>query len=191
MGRPSKDQSLISRLAIVVLVGAVACSSSAPEPPKASPSTATFDIGPPPANCQPGPDPREVNPQFAAAVGQDPIWAVGPGKGGLLLVDLSLPPTPHGQPVKVLWVVRPGFRGLIRLSALETESGTRAWFKIGDEVETAAPMLDPEHPAIPLEGNGPYPQFPSSLIFSRSGCYSLQARWPGGGWTVPIVVGRQ
>lgn len=187
----------LARLGGALSVLLVACTADSPRaietpisPTSSSPAVA-FDIGPPPGNCPKGPKPRDLSPEFGPVVGREPVWTAGPGNDGLVLIDIDLPPTPHGQPVKFLWIAKPGSRGQIRLRGTENGSGEAVWFKIGQEDETREPVLDPEHPAIPLRENGPYPQFPSSLIFSRSGCYRLTAEWPGGSWTVDLTVGRQ
>ncbi len=51
-------------------------------------------------------------------------------------------------------------------------------------------VLNPQHPPLPIQ-HGRWTEFPFGPYFPRSGCYFLEARWPGGSWKVPFAVGRE
>lgn len=48
-------------------------------------------------------------------------------------------------------------------------------------------VLDPSHPAIPLQDE--YANFPSYIYLVGSGCYQLSASWEGGGWVLEFAFG--
>jgi len=93
--------------------------------------------------------------------------------------------------MKMLWVTKPGYTGRVTVRGWKLHSAARLWFAITGDLPpyplyatpTAVQTLDARHPAI-RSRPGSWAYFPSTFIVPESGCYVLEARWPGGTWRV-------
>ena len=150
-----------------------------------------------PRNCPANRAPSAISAAFAPAVGHVPVWAVGFAPG--LTLHLGNPTvanrSQHGWMVKILWVIQPSYRKLVRLHGWEAAHSTPLWFQIGGAgIPTKTPVLDPRHPGIPLQdmqpGKGYWIEFPSYLFIPTAGCSWLSARWPGGHWQLAFAAVR-
>jgi hypothetical protein len=91
--------------------------------------------------------------------------------------------------MKALWIVEANGRGPITLHGSRVGGGRPLSFSIQQAEPATAAVLDPEHPAIPIQ-HGSWREFPSYLYFPETGCYELVAEWSGGSWraTIPFVA---
>jgi hypothetical protein len=142
----------------------------------------------PPDNCG-GPVPREVAPFFGPAIGKSQLFAVGfTGKQATLHVRNG-PRTSFGWRVKVLLLLSPDVTAPVGLRGDGTKSGAPIWIAPGDSAPATNVLLDPEHPAIPVQ-HGQWKEFPSYFYIPATGCYALEATLSSGAWTVPFAAGR-
>jgi len=149
-----------------------------------------------PRNCPAGPPPRVVSRDFTPAIGAGPVWAAGFAPGITLHVSTGnaqnakyLTRTPHGWEVKVLWVMRPGYRHKATLRGGNRRTGAPLWFQIRGGAPSTAPVLDPRPSKAIIGGVDRWAQFPSYLLIPQAACYSLEARWPGGSWRLTFAAG--
>ena len=80
-------------------------------------------------------------------------------------------------------------RGLVELRGRDTETGAELRFEVGEAPIATVGVLDPEKPGT-VTPEGEPKEFPSYLYFPASGCYELDATWPGGKWKMVLGVGR-
>jgi len=92
----------------------------------------------------------------------------------------------YGWLTRGLWVIAGDHTAPVTVQGhLLPNGGPPLLFQIvGNEV-TATAVLDPQHPAIPVQ-HGDFREWPSYVIFPQSGCYVLTATWAGGGWRAVI-----
>jgi hypothetical protein len=149
-------------------------------------------LGLPPRNCGSSPSPRVISPYFNRGFGSAPVWAVSWFVNGPIF-HVGSPSwvtyTKFGWTAKVLWVVQPGYLHHVTLHGGNLRTHTPLWFQIGMNAPSTAPTLDPRKPGIPIQ-HGNWREFPSYLFIPRSGCYYLQATWPGGSWRRVFGAGR-
>lgn len=96
--------------------------------------------------------------------------------------------TKYGYPQKIFWQLVNGSRGPVTLQGRNLRTGRPIWFG------RPLPNMHPR-PLMP----GPVIAWPSAIIrphrgptltfFPSAGCYVIQARWPGGGWSIPFTAG--
>lgn len=141
-----------------------------------------------PHSCPSAAPARVISRYLQPAVGTSPLWAVAfDADGSLFLGDPRVvAPTAYGWPVKILWVLKPGFAQRVTLRGHAWGARTPLWFKVvrRDAHPVTATVLDPQHPGA----TGPVPGFPSTLYVPRPGCYVVDAHWPGGSWRLPFVA---
>jgi hypothetical protein len=156
-------------------------------------------IGPPPTNCPLAP-PLAIIDAFGAALGTSPAWALGfiaEGRRDVLHIVDSLHGRtgPHGLYRKVLWLTQPGYSQKVTLSGHSLSNSDRLWFQFGGDDPTTTPILDPVHPGVPGSGDlsgspqNRYANFPSYLFIPSADCYVLEARWPGGSYSISFAAG--
>jgi hypothetical protein len=149
-------------------------------------------LHPPPKTCEgPAPKSKTVTSNYGALYGRRPAW-------GGFYADLDLktrafhapdaPRTSLGWRVKVLWIMDPKQNSRVKLGGLNPSTGELIWFELSDSPATAAPVLDPAQPEN--LGDGGWKEYPSYLYFPSSGCYVLEAEWPGGDWQIGFGFGR-
>ena len=147
-----------------------------------------------PDGCQgPNPEPERVARSFGRVIGGSPIW------GGFYarfneqsnaFVASQAPRTMDGWRIKVLWLIAPDVSTPVSLSGHNVETGAPLRFAIGGAAPaTDTPVLDPAHPAIPVQDER-WKEFPSYLYFASAGCYVLTASWSGGSWELGFGLGQ-
>jgi hypothetical protein len=137
----------------------------------------------------------------AVLEGISPVWEQGigllPGKNTLNLYPLGPTPTPTPS-AKAIWAVGPNIMQPVTLQGRDLLSGAPIWFDISNTHSgtaynaTLRATLDPAHPSMGSfqNGAGQWNFWGIDLIFTRAGCYDLEASWSAGQWHVVIAVGR-
>lgn len=158
--------------------------ASTPELPKV-----TLKLGPPPRDCN-GPTPKEVASFVGPAVGESPIWAVGP-VGPHATIELG-GRTKWGWRAKVLLMIEPRHEGTVTVRGTSADGGSPIWFKTSGRFvlgPTTELVLDPQNPGIPVQ-HGQWKEWPSTFYIPKAGCYFLEAQWDGGSWRLPFAAGK-
>jgi hypothetical protein len=149
----------------------------------------SLKLGPPPSDCN-GPTPREIASFVGPAVGESPLWAVGPvGPHATLGLGRR---KKWGWGQKVLLLIEPGHEGTVTVRGTSVDDGTPIWFKSSGRYvlgPTTKLVLDPQNPAIPIQ-HGQWKEWPSTFYIPRAGCYFLEARWSGGSWRLTFAAGK-
>jgi hypothetical protein len=166
--------------------------------PSARPSLPTpvvsLRLGHPPGGCGgPAPRPATVSKEFAPLVGKTPLWA-----GFYAELDRSkrtyaahnAPRSEKGWRIKVLWVMKPGNRSIVRVRGTNASTGEPMWFAVDGEDTDAVTeaVMDPATPSV--EDPTGFNQFTSYVFFPRAGCYRLTARSDAGTWSLGFGFGR-
>jgi hypothetical protein len=146
-------------------------------------------LGPPPRDCN-GPKPKEIASFVAPAVGQSPLWAVGPvGPEATLGLGRR---KEWGWRAKVLLMIEPRHEGPVTVRGASTDDGSPIWFETsGRYVHGPATklVLDPQNPGIPIQ-HGQWKEWPSTFYIPKAGCYFLEVRWHGGSWRLAFAAGK-
>jgi hypothetical protein len=131
-------------------------------------------------------------------IGTAPVWATwipGPSVYREGPVSSSNPPTnydpAHGWEItKVVWEVGPNSTQSVMIHGQERSNHTPVLIQFGNDDPTSQAVLDPQHPDHPLSvlGDG-WAEWGSYIIVPKAGCYSLEASWPTGHWTVTFAFG--
>ncbi len=158
-----------------------------------------------PRTCSVGPAPTVLGPVFGvgsavSGYGAFPVWGMAFDGAH---ATLRWSPDPHnpntgfmplyGWGHKMLWVMKPGFRGRVTLYGGDLRGGSPVWFNLDGPGQrpTTSLVLDPRHlPATPSGRGKPWPQFPGGMFVPHAGCYYIDARWPGGHWRMTFAAGR-
>jgi len=158
--------------------------ASPPELPKVA-----VKLGPPPRDCN-GPTPKEIASFVGPAVGESPVWAVGPvGPHATLGLGRR---TKWGWGQKVLLLIEPEHEGIVTVRGASVDDGSPIWFKSSGRYvlgPTTKLVLDPQNPAIPIQ-HGQWKEWPSTFYIPKAGCYFLEARWNGGSWRLTFAAGK-
>jgi hypothetical protein len=129
--------------------------------------------------------------------GTSPVWEDGLAQASILN-PYSSGPTPTPWPgTKVLWVVGPNYTEPVTLQGRDLLSGVPIWFDVyangstPDKLSTLA-TLDPAHPnrGFTRNSTGLWNIWGVGFVFTRAGCYDLEASWGAGQWQVVLTVGR-
>lgn len=110
-----------------------------------------------------------------------------PTRGQALRLPADTPYTDHGWRIKVLWLVPAGYEHPVTIRAARVGEGAPPLIQLV-AVPRERVVLDPATPGA--YSNPETADFPSSVYFPEAGCYTFEARWPGGGWRVVLPVGR-
>ncbi len=129
------------------------------------------------------------------AIGASPAWVgpITPATSGMTIHTGNPRYTDHtrfGWTRKILWAIKPGYKHRITLRGGTLAGSTPLWFQIGRYAPTMLPALDPAHPGVPLDSTNGWATYPSYLFIPASGCYFLEAHWPGGMWRRTFAAGR-
>jgi len=192
------------RTLIVAMVVLPSCISGAKVPPTlGTPSITSLPaavriarhLTSAPEGCPgPSPHPTKVARFVGPVVGESPVW------GGLYARfdpkvntyrDGEVARTKKGWALKVIWLIEPGTSTPVTLTGTNVATGEPVSFHIGGVAPvgpTTVLVLDPDHPAIPLQ-HGQWKEFPSELLFPSSGCYRLNASWADGAWEMGFGFG--
>jgi hypothetical protein len=158
-----------------------------------TPTLAQSELLAPVPECPPGPQPQVIAPQyFGAAIGDTPVWVVGfAGPHATIRIDTrNIQYTRYGWAARVIFVVKPGYTSPIMISGQNMEDSGPLWLQADAPMPQVSLYLDPNYPEVPSPENyGGWAQWPTYLFIPKAGCYGLQARWPGGSWTVDFAAG--
>lgn len=192
---------LISLLASCTSTSSLPTTGTATASPSASTTSArpvvtpTLLIPPPlgmvPQNCPPGPTPQPIFSDIGPVVGAAPVWVTGfGGPHAVIHIPTYFTYTQYGWTWKLLWKMQSGYTHPITLEGGNLRNGTLLWFQIGQQNPSTSPVLDPLHSGQqPSAGSGL--NWPSYMYIPIAGCYSLEAKWPGGHWRITFAAGRQ
>jgi hypothetical protein len=153
-------------------------------------------LDPIPSDCQPTlpPETRTYD-QFGAFL--DPVTLHGGGQawlaGNITVLHLNrLGPNPLPG-VKIFWVTGPNPTKTITAHGQDQRSGTPIWFQIDrSPLATTLEMAPGEsnRDATYTSDGNLWDIWGIAMIFVQAGCYHLEARWPGGQWSMTIAAGR-
>lgn len=144
--------------------------------------------------CPDGPIPKSAGPHFAPNqgwVGNRIVQAVSFWSAHPLRLPFG-PGDPHGFGQKVAWRVRPNLRHDVTLTGYNLQTRTPIRF----QVETVA-ALGPAHPlrvgrlnwrTPGISSLGRWRGYSSAIFVPGRGCYTLQAHWQGGGWSLTFIA---
>ena len=181
--------AMIARVSAVLLMLLLA--ACAPAPALATPSpvalhtldpASQLDSRPvqliklePGAEC-PRAHPRQVNPDFGAAIGDGPAYAAGFGNDGVLNVSFpAATETPfYGSEwsgAKVLWIVDPTYTGPLLIRGGRLDGPGQVRFETGAE-----PPFELRLPTLPAPSSSAsgWRNFPSYTRLKSPGCYMYQ-----------------
>lgn len=120
-----------------------------------------------------------ISPDFGAAVGHSPVWAVG----------FFGPRATAGHQWKILWVIDGRFTQPVTINGWSVRDHTPLQIQLVGYGRATSAVLDPLHPlATPLIDPEQWANFPSGIYPSKDGCWVLHARWPGGSWRLRFLV---
>ncbi len=181
-----------SVLLCVLLGGGVGRHSEAARPIAALQSRQTM------LGCPRGPALTVLPALSLAVVGTAPVWVVGLDPDGPLPLGLGNQ-AKHGWPIKIPWLEKRAYTGTVMVQVRAWPHGRLLWLQGADQRPHTILVLDPRHPSfVPLRKDTRHPGrlvtdsawkgFSSMLFIPRAGCYMLQARWPGGRWSVPFTA---
>ena len=182
-----------ARVLLCVVLGGGMGHSSAAARPVATPHSRDAALG-----CPRGPGPTVLPALALSVVGVAPVWAVGLDPTGPLPLGLGTQ-TEYGWPVKIPWLEKSAYTGTVTVQAWPWPHGRLLWLQGATQRPHTTLVLDPRHPSLtPLRTDARHPGtlvtasawkgFSSLLFIPRAGCYMLQARWPGGTWSVPVTA---
>jgi hypothetical protein len=191
-GRRGRGRILVA-LAIAGTLVLTGCSGATDE--KKVPVSVATRLEPPPSGCR-GPVPARSQPpgtELGRMFGHAPVWA-GPyatyePSAQALHLGPDAPRARLGWRIKVLWALSPEIDEKVAVSGQEVTDGTPVSFALAEGAPTTSAILDPAAPGVPVITDEPL-QFPSYAYFPRAGCYSLEARWNDGDWSMVFAVGR-
>lgn len=154
-------------------------------------------LEPAPSGCEGRTPGRLVSlPAYGGLIGRSPVWAgfyaTFDGERQAFHVEQGAPRTDDGWRVKVLWIVGPELSEKVRVRGQELVRGAPLLFELEDQgpgrpVRSAT--LDPLTPGVRLSVSG-YREVPLLPACAESGCYRLEAAWPGGRWRLVFGLGR-
>jgi hypothetical protein len=179
--------------------------------PYPSPTLIAPSVGPVPPNCPPSASLVPFAPDaIIPGVGGPDVWLVA---GSFYFSGSPSAPTqtqthaiahlgslsrsaytPYGWPVLVQVLVASGFTQAITVTGNDLHTGYPLWLAPGpNPVPAAAAPIFTTTPRQPEGSVGDAQQswniWFGALYLPGAGCYTLQASWPGGGWTVHFAAG--
>ncbi len=160
--------------------------------PTPTPTPIPPPLGPIPRDCPPGPTPQPILPGIGPVIGGPPVWAAGfdGPHAAIYLVPEAF--NQYGWGRKIIWEVGPNYTHLVTLHGANLQSGARIRFQFLDGDPTTSPVLDPQDPDHPGSAvGGDWNEWGSGMFLPTTGCYYLEASWPGGHWRITFAAGRQ
>lgn len=147
-------------------------------------------LGPPPSNCQTTTlvHPIDGGPPAAggSAGGGELVaysgWSLRSGHAELGFAAR----TKYGFATKIFWQLMHGSRGPVSLHGWNLRTGQPIWFGV--------PLSSRNLKQVYAWPSGivrhlRYNEAPTLAFVPAAGCYVLQARWAGGGWSIPFGAG--
>jgi hypothetical protein len=159
-------------------------------------------VGPVPADCPPGSPLVDFSSGYTfPGIGGAEVWLVA----GLFVAPQGVAVEPQatahlgsfglsdytlfGWSVQVEVFVTLSLTNTITVTGRDLRTGYPLWLRPG--VEAATPILTVDPSQIPnSSSDGQWRIWFGDLYLPGAGCYTLQASWLGGGWTVHFAAGR-
>jgi hypothetical protein len=170
-----------------------ATATPTPTPSKESLPRVAKKLGSPPTDCTgPAPNPQPVVRHYGSLEGEEPIWGgiyarYRPQHQAFYASDARR--TKYGFRIKVLWIIHPQHKTLVKLEGRDLDTDTPIYFDVGASGSpVTSAHLDPKDPGTVPQNN--WKEYPSYLFFSRASCYELEASWRGGKWRRVFGFGR-
>jgi hypothetical protein len=176
--------------------------------PYPTPTLIAPAIGPIPATCPQGSPLVDFDPAaIIPGVGGSDVWLVvgafigshGSGSGQRAIAEIgSFRPSDYtrfGWPVQVMVLVKSDLTQTITLTGRDLRTGYSLWLSpeanTPGSIEEATPVatIDPIQP-MASTSDGLWHIWFGVLYLPGAGCYTAQASWPAGGWTVTFAAGR-
>jgi hypothetical protein len=115
---------------------------------------------------------------------KSPVWATLPA-----LIPLRAGYTQYGWAWKIIWEVGPKFTHTVTLHGTNVRTSTSLLFQV-DDSPTTSPVLDPGYPGhLHAAFGDDWAEWGSYVFLPGTGCYSMEAMWPGGHWLVYFAAG--
>jgi hypothetical protein len=124
------------------------------------------------------------------AIGEPPLYAADFGPRRAMLHVENGPLTARGWRVKVLFVLDAQATQRISVRGTRLGGSGALWFRVTGRRVAKTAAIDPTVPAVPYDGSSRWKDYPTYFFLPRAGCFRLEARWPGGGWTKVFAGGR-
>lgn len=160
-------------------------------------------LGPVPLGCVVGPAARMIPSLRGPAAGATPVWAASfhPERPVTVPMDVGLIPTAHGWPVKIPWVERRTYGGVVTIRAWVLPQRQPVWFTSHAQGPRPFLRLDARHPTLYPPVTDPrrpgqvlpnplWKGFSSIMYIPRAACYEMKASWAGGMWQMRFASGR-
>ncbi|HEV2459162.1 MAG TPA: hypothetical protein VGS80_12455 [Ktedonobacterales bacterium] len=166
--------------------------------PFPTPTLVAPPIGAMPDNCAPSPTgpPLGGGHGVIYAVGAGPVWVDGfDGATAFVAIsrDAAGPYSEYGWPVYTALALKVPFEEAVTLRGSDLRTGAPLWFTLtsaGPETGLVVPLVtvDPRQSIDSIDSTAHW--WNGLLYLPGAGCYTLQASWRGGGWTVHFAAGR-
>lgn len=168
-----------------------------PSPPRTPsiflPSLPAPILAPAPTTCPSLPAlTHAAVPFFGQAIGRPPVYISGLSASERPTYLRVTPTnyTAYGWQASLLWAIEPGYTQQIALHGQRLTDGQPISLSVGYyQAPAAKATLDPLVTSDISEG-AHWSNWFGMLFLPSAGCYTLQAEWPGGSWSIPFAVGR-
>lgn len=177
----------------------ITVATAIPSPtPFPTPTPFAPPLGPVPTSCTPSATQPSVGGFGATAVGSGSVWvdAFDSARATVAITrDASDPYSPYGWPIPFALAFKSGFTQPVTLRGESLADGHPLWFTFnGAEEMTPVPLftLDPGDARglnVSSDRTGAH-WWNGSLYLPGSGCFALEASWPGGQWRAVFAAGR-
>jgi hypothetical protein len=154
-------------------------------------------LGPAPASCAPSATQPSVGGFGGTAVGAGSVWVDGfDGARATIAItrDASDPYSPYGWPIRFALTFKSGFTQPVTLRGESLADGHPLWILFGDPDGTPVPLftLDPgDAQDLGVNGDATGTRWWNGRLYlPGSGCFALEASWPGGQWRAVFAAGR-
>ncbi len=135
-----------------------------------------------PSSC-PGPLPTTAVPGLGRLVGDGPVFLrATPTDGQLIFLMSGVPEVDGVYPLKVDWILAPGFKGEMVVSgrALSGQAPVLFAFNGGGSSRAALSVSSPSPHYVPYAG---------LIELPHAGCYQVTVGFPGGSWSATFGAG--
>ncbi len=153
-----------------------------PTPTASSPTALTRA----PRDCPTSQAAQTVLPGISPVMGGAPVWA---SLSAIVHIPSYSTYTRFGWPWEIVWEVGPSYTSSVALRGGSLRNSTPLWFQFAGD-PTIAPVLDPNHPDHPVSNVGDgWAEWGSYVFLPATGCYYIEATWPGGSWRLDFAAG--
>ena len=152
-----------------------------------------LSLGAAPAYCLGRTTPQPVLTRANTVIGAAPVWAAGfDGPQATLHISDPDPATAtrYGWIAPVLWKMAPAFSDVVFIQGKDLRSGAPLWLRIPNQAAAPLLVLDPNMThAISADGKR-WAEWQGEIYIAAASCYSLDAWWVGGHWSMIFAAGR-